>query len=82
MKNLNLKLPIQLLIIRPQLPTTSVNIHLPDDTTSLYQLLNTQEIDMFIEEKRRLDISDEISVSSYDVENESFENTSNDEYNG
>jgi len=55
-------------------------LQLPAELYQIFDLMNTPEIDTFIEEKKRSEreklFGDDISVSSYDV----FEVSSNDGY--
>jgi hypothetical protein len=55
-------------------------LQLPEELYQIFDLMNTPEIDTFIEEKKRSEreklFGDDISVSSYDV----FEVSSNDGY--
>lgn len=77
-KRFNLSIPIMLEVTMGSV-SSSFEIKLPEVIYHIFDRMNTSEIDAMIEEKNKFDINDEISVSSYDVENESFEVTSNDE---
>ena len=58
-------------------------IGLPAHLQQVFSQLNSEEINAFVEDKKKLEFNritmDNISVSSYDGESESFDNNSNDE---
>lgn len=69
-KRLNLNLPIILMVTHSN-TTKSLEIRFPDHIHRLHDRMSTEDIERCIYERKMLDLSDAMSVSSIDEENES-----------
>lgn len=56
-----------------------LEVKLPEHLREIYKQMNTDDINRYLEDKKKLDYNDNFSISSYDVESESFEGVSNDD---
>jgi hypothetical protein len=84
-KRKKLNLPIKLLATCGQKITKIIDVKFPDHINKLYDRMHSKQIDSYVEEKKKIDLSDTdtFSVSSVDDENsvDDFALDSLDEFN-
>ena len=56
-----------------------LDVKIPEHVHEIYNQMNSEDINKYLEDKKKLDYNDNFSISSYDVESESFEGASNDD---
>lgn len=54
-----------------------LNVKLPEHVHKIYDELNTDDINSHLEEKKRVDYNDNLSISSYDAESENTTSNKN-----